>query len=62
MTEMRQAHDLPAAGEIAPASAARLPYSPPRLEVLGALRTVTLGPSPGLGESVGGQTHKGGTG
>jgi hypothetical protein len=28
------------------------PYSPPRLEVLGELRDLTFGPSPGVGDSV----------
>jgi hypothetical protein len=29
----------------------RRPWSPPRLRVLGELRGVTMGPSPGVGES-----------
>ncbi len=29
----------------------RLPYSPPRLEVLGDVRDLTLGGTPGLGDS-----------
>lgn len=31
--------------------AERRPWSPPRLRVLGELRSVTMGPSPGIGES-----------
>jgi hypothetical protein len=27
-------------------------YSPPRLEVLGDIRDLTLGPSPGVGDSI----------
>ncbi len=30
---------------------AKKPYSPPRLITYGDLRTLTLGPSPGIGES-----------
>lgn len=37
--------------------ARREPYSAPRLEALGELRTMTLGPSPGLGESTGGNQN-----
>ncbi|GMU65528.1 MAG: hypothetical protein AMXMBFR36_18020 [Acidobacteriota bacterium] len=31
--------------------AERRPWAPPRLRVLGELRGVTMGPSPGVGES-----------
>jgi hypothetical protein len=30
----------------------RRPYSPPKLEVLGDIRGLTLGPSPGVGDSI----------
>jgi len=30
----------------------RRPYSPPQLEVLGDIRSLTLGPSPGVGDSI----------
>jgi len=35
----------------APRRGGRRPYAPPRLEALGDLRTLTLGGSPGLGDS-----------
>lgn len=38
--------------------AARRPYSPPRLEALGDLRELTLGPSPGIGDSLDPGTRK----
>lgn len=33
------------------AGAAKRPYEPPKLILFGDLRTLTLGPSPGIGES-----------
>lgn len=33
------------------AAGRRLPYAPPRLEVLGDVRDLTLGGTPGLGDS-----------
>ena len=36
----------------------RKPYRKPQLEVLGDLRTLTLGGSPGLNDSGGDTTHK----
>ena len=41
--------NLPPPREIAPV--AKRPYEAPRLAVFGDLRTLTLGPSPGIGES-----------
>lgn len=41
--------NLPPPREIAPI--AKRPYEAPRLAVFGDLRTLTLGPSPGIGES-----------
>ena len=37
-------------------------YQTPRLERLGDIRSRTLGPSPGVGESSGGNIRKGGVG
>ncbi len=51
MTETRQIQRTPTEREEAPTGAVRLPYMPPQLTPLGALRTVTLGGSPGTGES-----------
>ena len=37
--------------EQAAGAGGRLPYAPPRLEVLGDVRDLTLGGTPGLGDS-----------
>jgi len=42
----------------APESAPRLPYEAPRLTFLGDLRELTLGASPGAGDSGGATTFK----
>ncbi len=47
--EDRPGGDLPT-GQGASAGG-RLPYAPPRLEVLGDVRDLTLGGTPGLGDS-----------
>ena len=41
-----------------PPASSRRPYSPPRLKLYGNIRELTLGGSPGIGESGGGQTFK----
>lgn len=46
----REAEGCPEAG--------RRPYLPPRLEVLGDLRDLTMGPSPGIGDSAGSQNRQ----
>ncbi len=38
-------------GDAERAKVAKKPYAPPRLTAYGDLRTLTLGPSPGIGES-----------
>lgn len=56
MKESRQAVDTPQAGEaraewVADQRAARRRYDRPRLSAYGTLRDLTMGPTPGIGES-----------
>lgn len=48
----------PRAEDGAPSAAGRQPYQPPRLVPLGDLRDLTLGASPGVGDSGSATTFK----
>lgn len=54
--------DRPAEGGGPPAderpNSGRRPYVPPRLEILGDLRDLTMGPSPGIGDSAGSENRQ----
>lgn len=49
---------LPAPDDAAPAAAHRAPYATPRIVPLGDLRELTLGGSPGVGDSGAATTQK----
>lgn len=57
MTETRPTKRTPIEGGASPSRATRLPYTPPQLTPLGALRTATLGGSPGIGETANPETR-----